>query len=280
MKSKTILTTGANSGIGKATAMGLAKLEAKIIMVCRNEKKGVAAMEEIIASTNNKNITLEICDLSSQQQIKQLAERIQLKHKSLDVLINNAGAVFSEYKLTEDGIERTWAVNYLSYFLLTNLLLDLLKSAPKVRIINVASDGHKNAKIQFDDPGLKNHFFGLKAYGQSKLANIMFTYHLARQLEGANITVNSLHPGGVATPIGQKSESLLYRLGWTLFMKTFAMTPEEGAATSIFLASASEVEGISGKYWEKCKPIKSSPLSYDMEQQERLWDLRTCSKTN
>ncbi len=273
MEGKTCIITGANSGIGRATALELAARKARIVLVCRNREMGALVMKEIISSTRNQQVSLEVCDLSSQSQIKELAERIESKHESIDVLINNAGAIFSEYELTNEGIERTWAVNHLAYFSFTNLLLPKLKAADSARIVCVASGAHKSAKLNLDDPGLKKNFNGMMAYAHSKLANVMFTYELARQLEASSITANVLHPGGVATPIGLKAKSRFYRWFWNAYIKTLAITPEQGAATSVHLASSEEVAGITGKYWEKCKQVNSSKVSYDQDLQNKLWQL-------
>lgn len=269
MKGKIVIVTGANSGIGKVTALELARKGATVIMVCRNRQKGEQAMKELIAETGNPSIDLLFCDFASQRQIRVLAEEIKYRYDKIDVLVNNAGLMMKKRVLTEDGLETTFAVNHLGYFLLTNLLLPLLKPAPAARIVNVASDAHRYAKIDFGNLQAEEKFSSWGSYGQSKLANIMFTYELAHRLRGTNITVNCLHPGVVRTNFGQ-SGNFLFKNAVKL-AGSFFLTPEKGAETSIYLATAPELEGITGKYFAKKKVKKSNKQSYNVEVSRRLW---------
>ncbi|MFX1269422.1 MAG: SDR family oxidoreductase, partial [Promethearchaeota archaeon] len=255
------MITGANSGIGKATALGLAEMDARIVMVCRNKERGESAQQEIIEETGNKSVDLLICDLSSQEQIRKLVSEFKQKYQNLHVLINNAGIVLSKRMLSVDGIEMNFAVNYLAPFLLSNLLIDVLKMSAPSRIINVSSGVHKTASMDFDDLQGENKKYGaFKNYGVSKLALTLFTYELSRRLEGTRVTVNAVHPGVVRSNLGRDQSA--FSRG---FQKTFFKSPRKGAATSIYLASSPDVEGITGKYFIKKQPKKSSNESYNEE---------------
>jgi NAD(P)-dependent dehydrogenase (short-subunit alcohol dehydrogenase family) len=271
MKDKVYLVTGASSGLGKVTAKALAAGGAAVMMVCRDHKKGGAARDEIVRETGNQNVELLLADFSELRQIRRLAEEIKAKTQRLDALVNNAGAFNSARRLTADGYEMTFGVNHLGYFLLTAELLDLLKSSAPARIVNVASDAHRPGWIQFDDINLENGYGGWKAYAQSKLANILFTYELARRLEGNRVTANCMHPGVVNTNFSTKIKGLSGMLvrPLTLFMRT----PERGADTIIWLASSPDVEGITGKYFVDRKEKQSNGESYDPEVAARLWEV-------
>ncbi len=270
MKGKICMITGANSGIGKATALGLAKIGATIIMVCRNKDRGEKALEDIKKEVENGTVDLMIADLSTQKAIHQLVKEFKERYQFLHVLINNAGVNLSRCVLTEDGIETTFAVNYLAQYLLSNLLLDVLQASSPARIVNVASSVlAKN--IDFENLNGEKHYRQLNAYGQSKLAVILFTYELSRRIEGTGVTVNCLHPGYVKTNMiknFRKFVKYFYPL-IGLFMKK----PKKGAKTSIYLASSSEVEGVSGKYFKKRKEVESMKAVYDEEIAKRLWDV-------
>ncbi|CAN5637284.1 hypothetical protein BH24ACT21_BH24ACT21_06280 [soil metagenome] len=227
MEGKVCLVTGATSGIGKVTAHELAKQGATVVIVGRSRQKVEATVEEINSRTGNQSVEYLLADLSSQKEIRSLAREFKSRYDRLDVLVNNAGAVFAEYGETEDGVERTFAVNHLNYFLLTNLLLDVLEASAPSRIVNVASGAHQGAELDFDDLGAKQNYGFMRAYGRSKLANIMFTYELARRLEGTGVTANALHPGSVATGIGTNNDVwyvrpalALFRLLWRQRSKT------------------------------------------------------------
>lgn len=270
MKGKTCMITGANSGIGKATAIGLAKLGAHLIFVCRNQDRAEKAIEEVKRKTGNKSIDLIIADLSSQKGIHKLVEEFNKKYDKLHILINNAGVNLSKRTLTEDGIETTFAVNYLAHFMLNNLLLDVLKKSAPSRIVTVAS-GVQAKSIDFDNLNGEKHYGQLKAYALSKVAAIIFTYAFAKKIEGTGVIVNCLHPGYVKTKMirnFRKFVKYFYHL-----IGLFMLSPRKGAKTSIFLASSPEVEDINGKYFKKEKEAESVPISYDEEVLKQLWEV-------
>ncbi len=272
MQGKVCIVTGANSGIGKATALGLAQMGATIVMVCRNQSKGEEAQNEIKEKSGNDAVDLMLADLSSQASIRQLAENFQQHYQQLHVLINNAGGVNLNRRETVDGLEMTFAVNYLAPFLLTNLLLDKLKASAPARIVNVSSESHQSGYIKMDDLELEKGYRLMRAYGQSKLALVLFTYELARRLQGTGVTANCLHPGFVATTIGQNGVGSVGRSIVKLIFSRLGISPEEGAKTSIYLASSPEIEGVTGKYFLKSIPVRSAPISYDETLQRQLWE--------
>jgi NAD(P)-dependent dehydrogenase (short-subunit alcohol dehydrogenase family) len=257
------LVTGATSGIGKATALGLAKKGMRVVLLCRDGARGEAARAEIATAAPGASTELLVADLSSQRQIRRASEELHARFPSLDVLVNNAGVFHRERTVTEDGVEATFAVNHLAYFLLTNLLLDLVRG----RIVVVASEAHRGAKLRFDDLQLAKKYDGWKAYGKSKLANLLFTFELARRLEGTGVTVNALHPGVVATGIVREIP-LPVRALWNVAFKS----PEKGAKTSLFLASSPAVEGISGRYFVDEKEKEPSAEARDAAAAKRLWE--------
>ncbi|MBA2611855.1 MAG: SDR family oxidoreductase [Bacteroidetes bacterium] len=268
MKNKVVIITGANSGMGKVTAIELAKKQATIVMVCRNKQLGEAAKAEIVSVSGNKNIDLLIGDLSSQGSIRELAKEIKEKYPQIDVLVNNAGLAFSNYQTSVDNVEMTFAVNHIGYFLLTNLLLDNLKAAPKARIVNIASSTHTGAKMNFEDIGHKQKYTLFGVYNQSKLCNVLFTLDLAKRLKGTNVTVNCLNPGPVKTNLSRDMGAFFKFIGGLFFL-----TPEKASETAIYLASSPEVETVSGKYFSKKKAIDPSKLSQDETVQKKLWKL-------
>jgi NAD(P)-dependent dehydrogenase (short-subunit alcohol dehydrogenase family) len=271
MQGKICLITGANSGIGKATALRLAQMGATVIMVCRDRTRGEEAQREIQTKSGNDAMDLLLADLSSQQEIRQLAATFQQRYHRLHVLINNAGTGFTQRRETVDGVEMTFAVNYLAPFLLTNLLLDVLKNSAPARIINVASDNHRFVRFDLHDLQLQHRYGFLRAYGRSKLALLLFTYELARRLHGTGITVNALEPGPTATTFAQRDAGPVARTLLRLVSSRFG-SPENGAKTSLYLASSSEVENSTGKYFVKSAPRRSSALSYDEALQRQLWE--------
>ena len=272
MNGKVCMITGANSGIGNATALGLAELDATVVMICRDQSQGEAAMAEIKEKTGNASVDLMIADLSSLQSIRKLAANFKEKYP-LHVLINNAGVFRTKRSLTVDGIETTFAVNHLAYFLLTNLLLDVLEPNAPSRVINVSSETHRGATINFDNLQGEKKYSALKSYGQSKLANILFTYELAKRLKETDVTVNCLHPGFTRTNLGlEKDNSWIYRVGMKLAM-IFASSPVKGAQTPIYLATAPEVEDVTGKYFIKKKQVKSSKESLNEAIAQQLWQV-------
>lgn len=271
LEGKVCIVTGATSGIGLATAQALAQQRAQVIVVGRNPEKSATAVARIQHESGNPSVEFALADLSVQAQIRQLAEEFESRLSRLDVLINNVGDFFFRRQLSADGIEMTLALNYLGVYLLTNLLLDKLKASAPARVVNVSSDAHRRARIHFDDLELEHKYNGLKAYGQSKLAMVLFTYELARRLEGTGVTANALHPGFTATNIVTSNEGPLKLLAGLI--KLVALPPEEGAQTSVYLASSPEVNGVTGKYFDKKRAVRSAPASYDEEAGERLWEI-------
>ena len=275
IKDKIVMITGANSGIGKQTARELNRMGAKVIMLCRNEDRAKKAMEEIIADTGNDDIEILIGDLESQDSIRNAVSEFKKTHDKLHVLINNAGFLNFKEQYTAEGYEKTWAINHLGHFILTNLLLDVIRASSPARIINLSSHGHNFAdENPLEDMMYENKKYKhIKAYGNSKLMNLYFTFELARRLEGTGITVNAIHPGPIRSSFGRsKNNPWWYRIGYSMsapFLKSVA----KGAATSVHLATSQEGAEISGKYWAQCKERKPSELSYDVEMQQQLWEI-------
>lgn len=268
MKGKIVLITGGNSGIGKATAISLAKKGAEVIIACRNESKGNVAVEAIKKASNNNKISLLICDLSSLKSVQKCVDDFKSKYNRLDVLVNNAGLMADSYQTTKEGFEWQFGINHIGHFYLTTRLINELLAANEPRVVTVSSMVHAQGKIDFDR--LKNdkgNYKGMPAYAQSKLANVLFTKGLAKRYP--KIKANSLHPGVVASSFGDGDVVWYIKVGWKL-LKPFLLTPEKGAATSIFLASSPKVN-VSGKYFDKCKEKKSSPLADDDNLIEKLW---------
>lgn len=268
---KTILVTGATSGIGLEASVQLAEQGHRVVMVGRDEAKTRICVERVKQRSGSSAIDFLLCDFSSQAAIRRLADAYQAKYDRLDVLVNNAGTVFKDYGTTADGIERTFAVNHLGYFLLTNLLLDLVvKSAPS-RIVVVASTGHYQGTMDLDDLGFeKSRYFIMKAYSRSKLGNVMMTRSLAKRLEATGVTVNALHPGAVATSIWTGAP------GWTqpilsVLKPLLMISPEKGGTTITYLATSPEVEGKTGLYFEKNRPKACARLATDEALAEKLW---------
>jgi NAD(P)-dependent dehydrogenase (short-subunit alcohol dehydrogenase family) len=270
MKGKVCVITGANAGIGFETALGLAKMETDLVIISKDESRVKTTIEKIISESGHKNVEGIVADLSSQKNIKKGAKEILEKYSIIDVLINNAGTWYSNLTYTDENIEMQFAVNHLAYFYLTYLLLPALANAEDPRIINVGSDSHFSGKIHFNDINLTKKYHGLRAYSQSKLANILFTYEFNRRKPLNKLCVNCLQPGLVKTNIGLKHTVALHSLAWKL-RRLGGVTPAEGAETSIYLASSEEVKGISGKYWDKSKIKKSSKRSYAKDDAQRLW---------
>ncbi|MBN2045619.1 MAG: SDR family oxidoreductase [Anaerolineales bacterium] len=268
---KNILITGATDGIGKQGAKELAAMGANLILVGRSEERCRQAVDEVAAFSQNNRVDYLVADLSSMSQVAGLAAAVQARFTYLDVLLNNAGAGFVGRVETVEGFERTFALNHLAYFLLTNLLLDLLKATPDSRIVSTSSGSHLRGKIHFDDPHLKRGYFVLKAYAQSKLANVMFTYALSRQLAGKRVTANCFHPGLVNTGIFRKVPFVGGVVDWVLSPR--AISVEEGAETMVYLAASEEIADTSGVYFYQKKAQVTNPVSYDLDAQERLWEM-------
>jgi NAD(P)-dependent dehydrogenase (short-subunit alcohol dehydrogenase family) len=271
MSSKVCLVTGATSGIGRVTARELAQMDATVVAVGRNRQKGEETVAEIKRRSANDKVEFMQADLSSQESIRDLARTFTDKYDQLHVLVNNAGGVFSKRETTVDGLEMTFALDHLAYFLLTALLLPVLERSAPARIINVSSGAQGMGKIDFDDLQGAKRYRGWRAYSQAKLANVLFTYELARRLQGTGVTANCLHPGFVATGFAQNNSGALQAL--IKAGQVFAISPEKGAETSVFLASSPLVEGVSGKYFANKKEKKSAKQSYDESVTRRLWDV-------
>lgn len=277
MRGKVCLVTGGTSGIGKETARELAKLGASVVIVGRNVERAITAVTEIQKETGNNSIEFIIADLSSQAAIHNLADKFLASYRKLDVLINNAGKIFISRKTSVDGIEMTFALNHLSYFLLTRLLIDSLLLASPSRIVNVSSTAHQNTTIDFNDIECQRRYLlGIKAYRMSKLCNILFTYELARRLKGTGVTTNALHPGVVSTNL--LSDNGLLGPVLTYLLKLRGISSSQGANTSVYLATSSAVAGVTGRYFYNCEQIASSELSYDYLISDKLWTL-SCNLT-
>lgn len=277
MNNKLCVITGANSGIGFETAKALARKGAYLVMVCRNEDKAEAARQEIIEETSNPGIDIVLCDFAIQAEIRNAAEEIKKNYKKVDVLINNHGFLASERQDTVDGLEETFAVNHIGYFMFTNLLLDMVKAADRGRIVSVASGAHRAGEFDPENIQLDNNFTPWKAYGNSKLFNILFTRELANQLVDTNVTANCLHPGVVATNFAQ-SGSWIMRTLFTIG-KPFFISPKKGAETSIYLATSDKVKEVNGAYFRNKKVATPSKAARDDEAAKQLWDMskKLCS---
>ncbi|MEM9774448.1 MAG: SDR family oxidoreductase [Chloroflexota bacterium] len=273
-KEKIVLITGATNGIGKEAARQIAKTGATVVVAGRNHQKLEQTVDEVKASSSNLKIEGLLADLSTLAGMQSLASQFLDRYDRLDVLLNNAGALFTERQVTPDGFEKTFALNHLSYFVVTNLLLDALSHGQPARIINVASDVHLAGHMNFDDLHGESSYTPLGAYRQSKLGNVMFTYELAERLEGTQITVNALHPGVVQSGFGKNNKGVVGRVT-SLVLGTLqrfqGVNVAAGADTPIYLSISPEVEGITGKYWYKRQPKASSAESRDAEQYKRLW---------
>jgi len=272
MQGKVCLVTGSSSGIGKVTARELAKMDATVVIVCRNRVKGEAVQAEIKEASGNAQVDLIVADLSELSEVRRVASEFKQSYTQLHVLVNNAGGINSEHKVTPDGLEFTFATNYLAPFLLTHLLLDVLKASAPARIVNVSSVAHTRGKVDFADLQGTQRYSFTKAYGQSKLALIYFTYELADQLKGTGVTVNALHPGAVASNFNDGMKGLAHVIGAVIY-SFVGINVERGAQTSLYLATSPEVEGVSGKYFSDRKEASSSRLSYDVTVRQRLWDV-------
>ncbi len=282
IKGKVVVITGATSGIGKVAAENLARMGARIVQVARDRQRGEEALKSLQAIAPGANHTIHYADLSRLSEMKRVSSEIAGAETRIDVLVNNAGALFGSRHVTEDGLELTFALNHLSYFVVTQGLLERLKASAPARIVNTASDAHEPATLDFDDlqseKAYRGGFWqslryggpGFKVYGRSKLSNILFTRELARRLQGTGVTANCLHPGFVATRFGDQSGGFMsFGIG---IGKHFALTPEQGAETLVYLASSAEVAGVTGKYFHKCRPISPSKAAQDDAAAERLWN--------
>lgn len=271
MNGKVVLVTGATSGIGLVAAGELAGMGATVVLAGRSPQKMEAALQAIRARFPAAQVEGLLADLSVQAQVRKLAEDFKARHNRLDVLLNNAGEIFMTRRESADGIEQTFALNHLAYFLLTHLLLDVLKASAPARIVNVSSDAHRGQKLNFADLEMKQGYAGWKQYGRTKLMNILFTRELARRLDGSGVTANALHPGFVATDFGFSNGGIwkpIFRLA-----QLGAISPEQGAKTSIYLASSPQVEGVSGKYFTRSRAVSPSPQAQDDAAAQKLWEI-------
>jgi len=271
MNGRSCIVTGANAGIGYETTLGLARRGAHVVMVCRNAQKAESAVASIRKKSGNDRVEVALADLSVQASVRDLAAELLERLPSIHVLVNNAGLIVAGREETSDGIETTFAVNHLAGFLLTDLLLERLKESAPARIVNVSSAAHQGGHIDFDDVEGRRKYSMWGAYGQSKLANVLFTYELARRLEGTGVTANALHPGFVRSKFAHNNG--LLAKGLMLVASPVAISPKRGARTSVYLASSPEVEGVSGRYFAAEKPARSNAESHDAETARRLWEV-------
>jgi len=270
---KTVLITGGTAGIGKVTATTLAKQNYHVVIVGRNAEKTAAVVEEIKSETANQHVEYLLGDLSVMEDARKVGNEFNAKYEHLHILINNAGGVFQKRELTAEGYEKTFATNHLSHFILTHLLLDKIKKSAPARIINVSSMSHYQGRWNPDDIHLEKKYFVMWAYSNSKLYNVLFTKYLAEQLKNDGVTVNALHPGVVKTKIGGKNTKWWGEAMWNLFTLFKGISEEDGAKTSLYLATSSEVENITGKYFDKCKEKEPAAIANDKKAAEELWKL-------
>lgn len=274
---KTVLVTGATNGVGQVTALELARMGATTVIVSRSAQRVNDTVNEIKAKTGNLKVHGMVADLSLMSEVSRIADEFRAQFSTLHVLVNNAGMIFDKRQETREGLEMTFALNHMSYFLLTLRLLDMLKAAGtsthRARIVSISSEAHQMARIDFDDLQRRKSY-GFRVYGDSKLMNLLFTYELARRLQAENapVTANAVHPGGVATGFGQNTSGIV-KFMTGVVMRPFFKTPEQGAETQIYLASSPEVEGVTGKYYDNKRPTQSTPASHDQAAQRRLWEV-------
>lgn len=271
LQDKTVVITGATSGIGAEGARSLAAQGARIVFIARDRDRSADLLAKLEAVAPGRRHAAHYADLSQVSEMKRVALEIAAAEPRIDVLVNNAGGYFAKHALTVDGFERTFAVNHLAYFVITNLLLERLKATAGARIVSTSSAGHQGAKLDFDDLQSTRRYSGMRAYGRSKLMNILFTRELARRLEGSGITANSWHPGLVATRLGDDAGgvfSFVMRIA-----KHFGSTPQRGAETMVYLASSSEIQAITGQYFQRCRPVAPSKAAQSDVDAERLWEV-------
>ena len=271
LSGKTIIVTGANSGIGKFAARGLARMGASVTMVARSRARGEKALQEVQTASASNNVRLMLCDLSSQVSIREFAAAFESENDRLDVLLNNAGANYFKRHESVDGLELTFSLNHMGYFVMTNLLLNIIKASAPARIVNVSSDEHRVDRITFDDLQ-REQDYGMNVYAETKLMNVLFTYELARRLEGTGVTVNTMHPGFSRTNFGRRDNGLLGKF-FVPVASLFGRSPERGAETAIYLASSPEVEGVTAKYFVDKQAVPTVDLSYDEAVQARMWEV-------
>jgi retinol dehydrogenase 12 len=271
LATKGCLLTGATNGIGRAAADALARTGMTLLLVGRDSARTEATVKAVREASGNPAVQGFSADLSLRSDVRRLAAAIRAAQPRLHILVNNAGAVFTRREVTAEGTEKTLALNHLAYFLLTRELQNLLLASAPARVVNVASDAHRGTRLDFDDLESQRRYSGLGVYGKTKLMNVLFTAELARRLAGTGVTANALHPGVVATGFGQNTPGLFRTL--VGIGRPFMLTPEKGAETVVYLATSPEVEGVSGKYFEKCREVRPSPAARDPEAARRLWEL-------
>jgi NAD(P)-dependent dehydrogenase (short-subunit alcohol dehydrogenase family) len=271
VRDKLCLVTGATNGIGKQTALGLASRGARVVVVARNRAKGDATVREISAATSDRPVELLLCDFASQRSIRAAAAEVLARFPAIHVLVNNAGVMNVRREVTEDGLEATFAVNHLGYFLFTTLLLDRIIASAPARIVSVASDAHKFGAVDIDDLQNEHGYGAMRVYGQSKGCNLLFNAELAKRLEGTGVTTNAVHPGAVSTGLGANHGSLLALIQKVAMV--FMKSPVSGADTSVYLATSPEVDGVSGGYFFKRKPRASTTQTRDPNLAAQLWTL-------
>jgi retinol dehydrogenase-12 len=269
MDGKVCMVTGATSGIGKVTARELLRKGAMVVMVGRSQERCDITAEQFRKETGSELVDYLVADLSSQAEVRRLANNFLGRYDRLDVLVNNAGGFFMKRQESVDGIEMTFALDHLNYFLLTHLLLECVQASAPARIVNVSSNGHRGARINFDDLQGERSYSGWRAYAQSKLANVLHAYELSRRLDADRVTVNALHPGFVSTRLA-RNNGLVFQLVMPL-MRIIARSPEEGARTSVYLATSPQVQGVTGKYFEDSQVVPADPAADDEATAQRLW---------
>ncbi len=273
MQGKTVVVTGGTSGIGEVAAVNLAGQGARIVLIARDRARADATLARLNAANPSAAHAVHLADLSVISDMKRVAAQIAAVEPRIDVLVNNAGAVFLSRQTSADGLEMTFATNHMAYFVVTNILLPNLKATPGARIVSTASDAHKAGRLDFDDLQSTRSYGSFRAYGTSKLCNILFTRELAKRLDGTGVTANCLHPGFVGTRFGQNNATNIFLKGLAGLIMAFGLRPEDGAKTIIHLASSPDVAAISGEYFYKCKVIDPTPAAQDDAAAKRLWDV-------
>ena len=273
MQGKTIVITGGTSGIGEVAALDLARQGARIVLIARDRARGEATLATLRSANPAAQHAAHYGDLSVIADMKRVAQAVAASETRIDVLINNAGAVFLSRRVSADGLEMTFATNHMAYFVVTNILLDRLKATPGARIVSTASDAHKSGKLDFDDLQSEKSYSSFRVYGTSKLCNILFTRELARRLEGSGVTANCQHPGFVGTRFGQNNASNIFLKLLARTIMAFGLSPEEGARTIIHLASSPDVATISGEYFYRCKVAEPTQAAQDDDAAKRLWQV-------
>ena len=273
MAGKTVVITGATSGIGEVAALKLAEQGARIVFVARDRNRADVTMRRLRSANSAGKHEMHLADLSSLAEMKRVASEIASRESAVDVLINNAGAIFLARKTSVDGLEMTFATNHMAYFVITNLLLERLKSAPAARIVSTSSDAHRTGKLEFSDLQSERSYSSFRAYGTSKLENILFTRELARRLAGTRVTANCLHPGFVGTRFGQNNATNVIVRTLARGVMSFGLNPQEGARTIIYLASSPDVEGETGGYYYRCKKVTPTAAAQDDNDAKRLWEV-------